>query len=80
MVKPPKAAQRYKNGDGPVPERNVTSIERFRQTACSAPFFSNPSSCPRKRVTLETLRSKKKGDTALSLSIESYQYGTLEFW
>ena len=39
MVKPPKAAQRYKNGDGPVAERNVTSMERFRQTACSAPFF-----------------------------------------
>ena len=37
-----------------------------------------PTLTPRKLC--EAKKKTKKGDTALSLSIESYQYGTLEFW
>lgn len=61
MVKPPKAAQRYKNGG----DRCRTKCDEYGEVlpdGLQSAFFKNPSSCPRERVTPETLRSQKKND------------------
>lgn len=83
MVKPPKAAQRYKNGGDPLQNQMWRVWRGFARRLAERLFLTsvklsygarNPGNFAKPK------KKTKKGDTALSLSIESYQYGTLEFW